>query len=415
MQSGSSSRRFWLAVMVPFGLGYLVAIAIRSINAILAHPITEALKFNDAEIGFVSSTFLLGTALAALPLGVLLDYWGARRTQAVFFLIAGAGMLLFAVGSDFATLAVARFIVGIGMSGSLLAAVKAISEWVEKERIPLFNGLLMAFGGLGALAATTPSKLIELEYGWRTLCIILGVITIAIALLILTVSQDRPSQDKRPDGLRRQFEGLIEIYRNPFFWRIAPLFTVTLGGFIAMQGLWLAPWLQYVVGVTPIQVAHYLLLIAIATTAGMACGGVFSRLARSIDRPLTFVVGAGIFLHIATEILIVVGIAPNSLFIWLAYGFFAQVTLVNHAILAQHFGPDLAGRATNAANILVFVFAFAAQYLFGLIAHWWQGGSGEPVSGYQAAFACLIALEILAFIWFVARGWAGRAKTGEPV
>jgi hypothetical protein len=60
------------------------------------------------------------------------------------------------------------------------------------------------------------------------------------------------------------------------------------------------------------------------------------------------------------------------------------------------------GRALTAANILVFLFAFVVQYLFGVFVHYWPRLSGSDISdGFKVAFAALIILEIIALVWYV--------------
>jgi len=67
MQSKLSNVSLWLTVIVPFGLGYFITTAYRTINAILVHPLMESLHLNPMEIGWVTSTFLLTYALSQLP------------------------------------------------------------------------------------------------------------------------------------------------------------------------------------------------------------------------------------------------------------------------------------------------------------------------------------------------------------
>ncbi len=400
-----TNSRLWLTIILPYSLGYFITTASRSINAVLAHPLMESLHLNTMEIGWITSTFVLTFALVQLPLGLLLDYWGARKTQALFFFIGGVGIIVFGLVSNVTLLAIGRGILGIGMAGGLMAAIKAVSEWVNKEKIPLYNGIILAAGGIGALVATTPSKLFEIHYGWRSLCIILGIITFLIAFLILFAARDKPLHKEEYPSLWSQVLGLKAIYKNPFFWRIGPLLTFSLGGFIAMQGLWLGPWLQYVVGFTPFQSAKYLSVIAIAMTLGMISGGLFSYLSKLLKLPLTFIVAVGVAIHIVTQIVIVTNCFSHYYVTWFIYGYFAQVTLVYYAIIAQYFGPQLSGRAITAINIFIFLFAFLVQYLFGLVVQLWSKDVGltHSIIAYKVAFSGLIVLECLAFLWLCFR------------
>ena len=45
--------------------------------------------------------------------------------------------------------------------------------------------------------------------------------------------------------------------------------------------------------------------------------------------------------------------------------------------------------------------AFAVQYAFGLVVHSLPDGAADVANAYRVAFAGLIGLEVLAFLWFL--------------
>ena len=393
-------RNFWLTTLIPFGLGYFINMVFRSVNAVLAPPLMTDLSLNHIEIGLITSTFVLAFAIFQIPLGLIVDSWGARKTQVTLFLIGAVAIALFGMSSSVTMLSVTRALLGIGMAGSFICAVKAVADRVDSDKIPYYTGIILAFGGVGALLATTPAKLFQLEFGWRALCISLGVVTFLIAALIFFVNRDDKTGEK--ETLSENIKGLIDVYRNGFFWRISPLLIFSLGGFIAMQGLWLGPWINRVVGVSHLGTANYLLVIAVAMIFGFLSGGLFSKIAHKLGISLAAVVAAGIGIHILTMILLDLNLFETHYIIWFIYGYFAQVTLVNYSILAQHFGPQISGRALTAANILVFLFAFLVQYLFGVVVHYWPRLIGGDIQGgFRVAMLALIVLNLSGLIWYV--------------
>ncbi len=396
----SNTTNFWLTTLIPFGLGYFINMVFRSVNAVLAHPIMHDLSINHLEIGFITSTFVLAFAFFQIPLGLIVDSWGARKTQVALFVLGSVAIALFGMSSTVTSLSITRALLGIGMAGSFICAVKAIADRVESDKIPYYTGIILAFGGVGALVATTPAKLFQLEFGWRTLSISLGVLTFLIAALIFFVNKDNKTGEK--ETLGEDIRGLIRVYKNSFFWRISPMLIFSLGGFIAMQGLWLGPWMTRVVDVTHLQSANYLLVIAVSMIFGFLSGGLFSKLAHKLGVSLAAVVAAGIGIHVLTMIAIAANFLATHYFIWFIYGYFAQVTLVNYSIIAQHFGPKISGRALTAANILVFLFAFVVQYLFGVVVHCLPRITGEPIQdGFRAGMIALIILNILGLVCYL--------------
>ncbi len=402
-----SKANLILRVILPFAVGYFVTMIFRSMNAVLAHPLMVDLSISSDAVGLLTSTYVLMFALTQIPLGLLLDRWGARLTQTLFYIVGGIGIIVFALSSHVWSLALGRGILGIGMAGGLMAAFKAISDWYDKDSIPFYNGIILAAGGLGAIVATTPVKLLEIHYGWRTLCISLGILTFIVALFILFVAPGKRKETTSTESLLQQIKSFKLIFTDSYFWRVTIIFMLTLGGFIAMQGLWLGLWIQHVVHVSPLHSANYLLAIAIAMTIGLLSGGLFSSLSKRFNISLNAIVIIGIIIHVLTQIYIIINWHTNNYIIWLLYGYFAQVTLVNYALIAQYFEPKMVGRAITASNVFVFIFAFILQYAFGLIIHLWpHEGTAIPMIAYQTAFSGLVVLEILALIWL----WLSKPK-----
>lgn len=73
-----------------------------------------------------------------------------------------------------------------------------------------------------------------------------------------------------------------------------------------------------------------------------------------------------------------------------------SVELVTHV-------ARLSGRATGALNLLHVGTAFVVQVGFGaLLQQWPSDGGHSPLIAYQASFAAILVLEVLALLWFVA-------------
>ena len=62
---------------------------------------------------------------------------------------------------------------------------------------------------------------------------------------------------------------IAAIYRDPRFWRLAPLSATCIGSAWALQGLWAAPWLTDVEELERPVVVTHLLIMALALTIGL--------------------------------------------------------------------------------------------------------------------------------------------------
>ena len=175
-------------VFAPFATGYFLSFLYRSINALIAPDLIVELGATSSTLGLLTAGFFLGFAAMQLPLGIMLDRYGAARVQSVLLLVAALGAFMFAFAPNAATLIVARALIGVGCAGGLMAAFKAIIRWFPPNRLALVNGCYLAVGGLGAMAATKPAEAVLHLTDWRGLFVGLAVLTLFSATLIFLLA-----------------------------------------------------------------------------------------------------------------------------------------------------------------------------------------------------------------------------------
>jgi len=388
-------------VFIPFALGYFLSYLYRVVNAVIAPDLVYDLGLDANHLGLLTSAYFLTFAAFQLPLGILLDRLGPRRTEATLLMFAAAGAFVFGFADSAAGLIVGRAMIGLGVSACLMAAFKAFVMWFPSQRLPLINGCQMAAGGLGALAATTPVEAALAVTDWRGVFLVLGALTLAVAVMIFVVVPEHEST-RAGTGLRDQLGGVARIFTSSLFWRIAPLTVMSQASFLSIQGLWSGPWLRDVAGLEREAVANHLFLVAAAMVAGFIfMGWVAERLSRLGIRPMTVAV-TGMILFMATQAAIVADWAVPVLVLWVLFGFFGTTGIVPYAALSQRFPPQLAGRLNTGLNVLVFVVAFSGQWGIGAVIDLWPAtaSGGYALEGYRAAFGIMLALQVLALIWF---------------
>ena len=131
---------------------------------------------------------------------------------------------------------IGRVLLGLGVALALMAGFKAIVLWFPPQRLALANGWLVMLGALGAVTATAPAELVVQAIGWRGLFAVLAGLSALAALMVLICVPERttPGSTVRsaPAG------GVLAIYRDPRFWRVAPLSSIGIGTSWSLQGLW---------------------------------------------------------------------------------------------------------------------------------------------------------------------------------
>ena len=156
-----------LRIFLPFALGYYLSYVFRSINAVIAPDLVRDLGVDAGSLGLLTSIYFLSFAAFQLPLGILLDRFGPRRSEGGMLVFAALGALIFALSEGANGLVIGRALIGLGVSACLMASFKAFVDWFPKERLPLANGFVLAAGGLGAMSASLPVEWALHFTDWR--------------------------------------------------------------------------------------------------------------------------------------------------------------------------------------------------------------------------------------------------------
>jgi len=408
--AGRVTANAWLVVFGPFAAGYFLSFFFRNVNAVISKDLTGEFALSSADLGFLTSMYLLAFAAFQLPLGVLLDRYGPRRVVAALLCIAALGALVFGLARDFTTLSIGRALIGLGVSGGLMGAIKAFTLWFPLNRLALLNGLYLAAGGIGGLSATAPAEMLLGPLGWRVLFFALAAMSVAAALLIFVVVPEKELPGKS-SSLREQIAGFREIFASVAFWRIALGLVVCHSGYLALQGLWLGPWLYDVAGLPRSAVGSYLLVTALAYTVGSVFFGVSSeRLSRAGISILTvFKLGLGISL--VMFVLLAAGVQTGLGAILAVYGFTTISAALAYSLLTPLFPPAMTGRVSTASNVLMFGCSFLFQWGVGAVLRLFPADAGRYApEGYATALTILAVLQLASLAWLLPlREKPGRA------
>ncbi|MFH0780391.1 MAG: MFS transporter [Pseudomonadota bacterium] len=392
-----------LRVFLPFAAGYFLSYLYRVVNAVIAPDLIAETGIGPSALGMLTAIYFITFASFQLPLGVLLDRFGPRKVEAVLLLFASLGALIFSRADHLAGLVLGRAFIGLGVSACLMAAFKAYTLWFSKDKWPLVNGLQMAAGGLGALAATSPVEAALQITDWRGVFTGLALLTLMAAAAVFFIVPEKGYIGGNKENLTDQLRGIREVFTSPIFWGLAPLTTASQAAFMSIQGLWAGPWLTHIGKQSRPEVAGVLFWVAVAMVAGfIILGSLAARLSRKgVGVGTTSVIGMSLFMGV--QLLLLLNPTGWIFPLWLAFGFFGTSGVIAYSALSQTFPVHLSGRVTTALNLLVFVAAFIGQWAIGAIVGFFSPGAGQPLTavGFNAGFGLLLFMEGAGLIYYL--------------
>ena len=393
----------WLKLFLPFAGAYFLSYLYRTANAVIGPILTAELALGAGSLGLLTSAYFLSFAAAQLPLGMLLDRFGARRVESGLLLIAATGAATFAIGKSIGDLAFSRGLIGLGVSACLMAAFKAFSLWFPADRQASLTGWIMTSGGLGALAATAPLEAALQVAGWREIFVGLAGLTLLVAIWLFLSVPER-TDGAKPEPLAAQWAGVRQVFASAHFWRFAPLGLTLVGGFMAVQSLWSVSWLMQVNGYARAVAADHMAgMSAAMLIAYLLIGLLATDLARRGIKPL-MLLAAGLGLSLLTLALIVTQAVEHTHLLWIAYGSFSSFGTLAYSQAAAGFAVALSGRANTAFNLMVFVGAFGVQWGLGLLIDLLQAQGQTAAMAHRNALLSLLGAQLAAYLWFLLAG-----------
>ncbi len=398
----SPARLRAVSIFFAFAFAYFLSALLRAVTATLAPVFSTEMGLAAGQLGLLSGAYFLGFAVMQLPLGSALDRWGAKRVLILFLLVAVAGCSAFSVAGSLPQLLAARFVIGVGVAACLMAPLTCYRQIFSTAAQLRANAWMLMTGSMGMLASTLPVQWLLPLIGWRGLfAAVAGLLLVGVLLIWRLVPADAPVT-VAPGQARG---GYRQVFTHPAFWRVAPLGFVAYGGMIAMQSLWIGPWLTQVAGASPVQAAQGLFAVNLAMLLAFLCWGlVMPGLIRRGWAGERLIARAW-----PASVLVLAWIAwrgdQAGAMSWAAWCVLTSVVSLSQPAVGQAFPAALAGRALSAFNLVIFAGVFCLQWGIGLAIDGLRAHGVGLVPAYRWAFTAYGLACALSFIWLVGGRW----------
>jgi MFS family permease len=371
------------------------------VNAVLGPALAAEFGLSAGGLGLLSSVYFLAFVVSQIPLGLLFDRFGPRRVNATLLLVAAAGGAWFAAAESAGAAIAARALIGLGVSGCLMASLTAFVLWYPPERLSTMNGVAFSAGILGAMVATVPLELLLRVWPWRQVFALLVGFTVAASLLLWLVVPERPARTQGAP-LGEQLQGLGTLLRDAAFRRIAVCLGASQCAAISLLTLWTATWLRDVAGYSPAEVARALLAINVTMIFGyIGFGRAADRFTRRGRSALPLLI-AGVAVSSASLALIIVGARALALPLWCVFVASSTSVVLGYSIVSRRYPKEMAGRANTAINLIGFVGMFSGQWAIGLVLDLWpQIPGGYAPEAYPWALGLVWSVQLAGLLWLL--------------
>ena len=344
-----------------------------------------------------------------IPVGILLDRFGAKILLTVGALIMATGQIVLAFAPVLSLAVVGRMLVGMGDSFTFISMIAMINGWYSGTKASKLQQYVASAGQLGQFLSAVPFWWLLNLVGWTPAFTFMSAVSLfTVALLIALTADTSNGKDKHSHkvvSLKLASKQLIENVKHPgvrlAFWT----HFVTQPTTTSVQLLWAVPFLVTAQGQSH-EFASFVLsaMVFFGFITGPIIGSICAK------RPE---LRAGIvYLTVVSIAMVWIFISSQSqqLPAWVLVACFLIVSVGGPAsMIAFDFSKDMVpnsklGSANGFANVGGFLATFVMMYLTGLAIDLVQAATGSPerytVAGFQLGFATQLLVVAIGVTFF---------------
>lgn len=171
---------------------YFLAVFHRSSLGVAGLAASERFDISASQLSTFTVLQLLVYAGMQIPVGVLLDRYGAQRLLFSGAILMTAAQLGFAFTGSFAGAVAARVFVGMGDAMVFISVLRIIASWFPSRRNPVLTAWTALLGQCGALVAAIPLARSLESFGWTTTFAVSAAVGLVLGVLVLVIVRDVP-------------------------------------------------------------------------------------------------------------------------------------------------------------------------------------------------------------------------------
>jgi MFS family permease len=358
-------------VMTAGALAYLVAVINRSSLGVAALAATERFDVAATMLSTLAVSQLAVYAAMQIPVGILLDRFGARRLLVFGACSMAVGQLLVAFMPVFGFAVAGRMLVGLGDAFVFISMIRLVHGWFDGAKATRIQQLLTNVGQVGQAISALPFALVLHLNGWTVAFASLAFVTVALVFLLLAVVQeDRNPSDGiiRAESLKTSFRQLASNVAKPgvraSFWIH---FTLQSAPSVFLL-LWGYPFLVSAEKFSPSAASFALSTFAVT---GLLAGPVIGWVCGRYPNARIFMV-VGTALSISGSWILVL-LQPDSAPTWMilllifVLGVSGPMSMVAFDFVRNHVDKSQLGAVNGFVNVGGFVATFSMMFVAGVI------------------------------------------------
>ncbi len=368
------SHRNWLLASTICALGaifYCYEYFLRVAPSVMFNEIATHYQIEAVAFGNLVAFYYYAYTPMQLPVGVLMDRFGARKILTLACFLCAVGTFLFVATPTLLVGQAGRFLVGFGSAFAYVGVLTLASTWLPSRAFAMFAGLACSLGMLGAISGDLTMTMLLEEIGWKSTLVYAAAMGLILTPIIWMVVKDKPHMTQSGKVVDKPKEwhplsGLFIIIKNPQMWLNGLIGSFMFLPIAAFAELWGVPFLKEGKGFSSQEAAIGVSMVFL----GFAVGGPFwGWLSDSIRRRLIpMMLGALLSCATLSASIYLDGLGYfTTLFFLFLVGLFSSAQILVFAVGRDNNTHGHTGTAMAFTNMLVMVGGVVLQPMIGYL------------------------------------------------
>lgn len=409
-----SGRSFWFLSSTICALGaifYCYEYYLRVAPSVMVTGISEAYGIEAVAFGNLVACYYYAYTPMQLPVGMLMDKYGARRILTLACLCCALGSFLFVATNLLTVAQIGRFLVGFGSAFAYVGVLTLATNWLPSKAFAMFAGLACSLGMLGAISGDITLTVLVQYIGWKKTMYYAGFAGLLLTPVIWFVIKDKPKHSKQSQpGYKKQshsLKGLWVVMKNRQMWINGIIGSLMFLPIAAFAELWAVPFLRQAKGYSAEAAAIGVSMVFLGFAVGGPIWGWFSDRIRRRNLPLMLgalfscgTISASIYMPNITHYGVLM-----ALFLT---GLFSSAQILVFAIGRDNNSHAITGTAMAFTNMVVMIGGAILQPMIGYFLD--EAAINHPhvhmqnflAQDYQSALGllpiCLLVASLLTFL-----------------
>ena len=393
-----------LFIFVSLALAYAMGLFMRNCPSIVAADMAESYGVEKSQIGIFTSIYFYSYAVVQPFTGLLADSWEPAYLIGISQVTGAVGTVICGVSKTLSLGCFGRFLVGLGCGPTYVAVTRCLVNWFSLRKYGIVLGIFEAIGDCGYLFAQGPLAWLAGVIGWRWAFIGLGIVSAVLGVLDFFLVRGNPtaygypelnegmqkleqSDMTRVQKLKRLGTYFVTVVKRWELWVCIAFSILTLGAFYDINGMWGAPFLIDVYGMSTQKSGNTMMAITVGSAFGSMAMPTLSHFLKTRKWVL--------FASCCSSCICSTVFACTSnklpywviVFIFAWYSFFGAVFSVLYALALEYFSPVVAGTAAGVMNVFIFIVSAVYQSISSAVVSkfGYQEGGAESytIEGYK--------------------------------